>query len=320
MGQLFMRALILMLKITVALAPQNEYTEKVAVAQARQAAVTRESPAGWEYRTVAAPGGITHGYYVCDGPHPDAPVLLCLHGVILDGRTFQQFAPLADTWTVVAYNFPENAPEAYEGNIDDFVLLLEEFVSLLGIERVDVVGVSFGGIVAQRFAHLDPLGRVHSLVLISTGVPGASGRGRRAMQQYAGWAHDVEDYQLYWFVEKVVGFALERYDDSSAEKIAAMVDVKHPAYYRQVLQAIASYDGTTDAGEIKAPILALHGEQDALFDGEQIRRSRELLADATHIRIAGGDHAMAFLEGEQIATYIRAFCAPDALCRRRVRP
>ncbi len=303
-----MRALILMLKITVGLAPRAEYVDKVMQAEARQAATIREAPAGWEYRTVAAPGGVTHGYFVREGPRRDAPVLLCLHGVVLDGRTFQALAPLADRWTLIAYNFPEIAPDVYRGSIDDFSLLLEEFTSLLDLEEVDLAGVSFGGIVAQRFARSDPMVHVHSLILISSSVPGATERGRRTMRRYAEWAMEVEDYQLYWFVEKVVGFALERYDKESAERIVAMADIKHPAYYRQVLRALASYDGSADAGELDIPTLALHGEHDALFDASRIRRSRELLAKAMHIRVAGGDHAMALLEGKQIASYVRAFC------------
>ena len=58
--------------------------------------------------------------------------------------------------------------------------MIEHLLDRLGYERVDVLGVSFGGMLAQQLAHQAP-GRVRRLVLAATGA-GSPGLGRRAGQ------------------------------------------------------------------------------------------------------------------------------------------
>ena len=54
--------------------------------------------------------------------------------------------------------------------------MIEHLLDRLGYERVDVLGVSFGGMLAQQLAHQAP-GRVRRLVLAATGAgsPGLGG-------------------------------------------------------------------------------------------------------------------------------------------------
>ncbi len=54
--------------------------------------------------------------------------------------------------------------------------MIEHLLDRLGYERVDVLGVSFGGMLAQQLAHQAP-GRVRRLVLAATGAgsPGIGG-------------------------------------------------------------------------------------------------------------------------------------------------
>src|ERR671911_474797 len=94
-------------------------------------------------------GGIPGGYErVGDGP----PVVL-VHGFVGDGPTTwrRQLDALSDEFTVVAWDAPgaggSSDPPLGFGMVD-YVDCLAGFVDALGLDRPNVVGLSFGGSLA----------------------------------------------------------------------------------------------------------------------------------------------------------------------------
>ena len=117
--------------------------------------------------------------YMAAGP-PDAFPLLLLHGIGANSMHWRfQFAGLSDRWRVIAWNAPgylltDNlAADAPGGS--DYAAALHDFLSVLGIDRLHLLGNSFGSRVAQYFAAHDP-GRIDRLVMTGTGI------GQRDMQ------------------------------------------------------------------------------------------------------------------------------------------
>ena len=98
------------------------------------------------------------------------PVVL-LHGVGLDQAMWERQVPaLADRHRVITYDLLGHgrSADAQDGaSLDDWVRQLEGLLRELKLERVSLVGFSFGGMIAQGFA-AKHLGMIDRLVLIST--------------------------------------------------------------------------------------------------------------------------------------------------------
>jgi 3-oxoadipate enol-lactonase len=107
-----------------------------------------------------------------DGP-PGAPAVVLLHSSVADRRMWQpQWAPLLGAgFRVVRVDFQgygqTPAPVETYDNAADVVEVLDH----LGLDRVSVVGASFGGRVGQELAARWP-GRVDRLVLLCAALAG----------------------------------------------------------------------------------------------------------------------------------------------------
>lgn len=130
--------------------------------------VRREGPFGVRYVTV-------HGYrraYVMAGK---GPALLLVHGIGDSSDTWRPvFAALARNHTVIAPDLlghgRSEKPRA-DYTIAGFANGMRDLLSVLGIDRVTVVGHSLGGGVAAQFAYQFP-DRCERLVLVGSGGVG----------------------------------------------------------------------------------------------------------------------------------------------------
>lgn len=108
----------------------------------------------------------------------DAPPIVFLHGVGANAMHWRfQFEGLRDRYRVVAWNAPgymlSDAFVKDWPDCRDYADALSQFLTALGIDRVNLVGNSFGTRVAQCFALHYP-GRVIKMALTGTGIGPAS--------------------------------------------------------------------------------------------------------------------------------------------------
>ena len=98
------------------------------------------------------------------------PVVL-LHGVGLDQTIWEhQVRALEGRHRVITYDLlghgrSADAPD--DAKLDDWVQQLERLLRELKLERISLVGFSFGGMIARRFA-AKHAGMIDRLVLVST--------------------------------------------------------------------------------------------------------------------------------------------------------
>ena len=103
------------------------------------------------------------------------PALVLLHGFTHDSRVWSpQLEGLSDSFTIIAWDAPgagqsPDPPETYE--IGDWADCLAGLLDAAGVQRAHIVGLSWGGLVAQEFYLRHPT-RLWSLTLSDT---------------YAGW-------------------------------------------------------------------------------------------------------------------------------------
>src|SRR5712692_10210108 len=110
---------------------------------------------------------------------PDAPPIVLLHGVGANSMHWRfQFAALAGQFRLIAWNAPgymlSDALAKDWPDCRDYADALNDFLTALKLDRVNLVGNSFGTRVAQCFAAHYP-GRVVKMAFTGTGI------GQRAM-------------------------------------------------------------------------------------------------------------------------------------------
>jgi pimeloyl-ACP methyl ester carboxylesterase len=104
----------------------------------------------------------------------DAPAIVLLHGVGANSMHWRfQFAGLSDRFRVVAWNAPgyvlSDAFKTEWPTCKDYADALADFLAAVKLDRIYVVGNSFGSRVAQCFAIHYP-GRTIKLAMTGTGI------------------------------------------------------------------------------------------------------------------------------------------------------
>ena len=84
----------------------------------------------------------------------DGPPLMLLHGFLCDSRVWRrELESLSDVFTVVAWDAPGAGESSHLSDpftITDWAVCLAAFLDAVGIERAHVLGLSWGGLLAQE--------------------------------------------------------------------------------------------------------------------------------------------------------------------------
>ncbi|HEX7177841.1 MAG TPA: alpha/beta fold hydrolase [Pyrinomonadaceae bacterium] len=185
-------------------------------------------------------------------------------------------------------------PETIRGCADDVAALL----SALGVERAHVLGVSFGGFVAQEFALTHPR-NLGKLVLCCTSYGGArhlppSASTLQAMASPHGLNTEErtrKNLRPAFAPEFLAGRPEE------VEEVTAL-RLRHPVgeltHLAQV-QAAATFDAEARVSRIEAPTLVVTGDEDAIVPPENSRHLAASIPGARLTIIEGAGH-MVFIE------------------------
>ena len=241
------------------------------------------------------------------------PALVLLHGFLCDSRCWlPQLAGMSELFTVIAWDAPgAGASSDPPGHLstDGYARCLAGFLDAIGISSAHIVGLSWGGILAQEF-YRRYQERVLSLVLADT---------------YAGWKGSFSE--SVWrkrlttcladstdppasFVNDFVSGALSASATPELrEQFAAIVRDFHPVGFRLMSLSSADMDTRDLLPTIRAPTLLLWGQDD--------RRSPLHVATQIHAAIPDAElaiipHAGHLSNMEQPATFnlhVRRFCA-----------
>ncbi len=307
MGHILLQLAFFFIKIGVAFVPQGPYVEKIKNIPSIESQFAAMDLQGWEYRTIASSKpGMMHRYLYHPGPSIDAPVFLLIHGMNLDARNFLHLGSLAKKYQLLAYDFPDQSP-FYNGSLDGFTLLLQEFLQKLDVRDLHIAGVSFGGVVALRLAANSPALNIRSLVLASSGVVGTNEQERKRNKNMGAWVASLKDYQVYWVMEKITTSFMRNLSKNDAKAISSILRLKHPTFYRQVVASTGGYDASIDARSLKCPVLVLVGSKDEIFPpGDTIAVRANIPAAQIQI-VPGATHAMTFVAATDIGRRIENF-------------
>lgn len=205
------------------------------------------------------------------------------------------------------------APFDPGGGFASYLAQIEAVLDLKEIDRAVICGISFGGLIALRFAAECP-SRVSALVMASTPGP---------------WFHLKRRHRLYARLPWLFGplFAAESPSRLKAEVKAALPgEAERRAFMRKQLLTfrkaplsasrmasrallIESYDRAADATRISCPTLIVHGETslDFVVDANESANYSHLIKDAKAVMLGETGHLGSITKPHEFAGVVRHF-------------
>jgi 3-oxoadipate enol-lactonase len=238
----------------------------------------------------------------------DGVPLLLLHSLGLDRRFWQPAtARLPTGLRTVAYDLrghgqARGAPltTGLEQLAADAMALLD----LLGIERADVCGSSYGGAIAQHVA-LAASHRVRSLILIGTAArsPRDALAARAKAAEKDGMASQVAPSLMRWFLPETI--AENRWPVRYARSLVRRARVEE---WAAAWRAMAGLDVLDRLPGLAMPALVLAGAQDKSAPAElAMQPIAAALPSAEYRLMDPGSHLMAIEQPDAVAAAILAF-------------
>jgi len=245
----------------------------------------------------------------------DAPALVLLHGVGANSMHWRyQFAGLSDAFHVVAWNAPgyilsDGFKTDWPG-CRDYADALADFLGALKLDRVSLVGNSFGSRVAQCFAIHYP-NRVIRLAMTGTGI-GPKGMSEEEKQKIVAAREAQVAKGGYGFGARVDALLAK---NASAQTKALVADVLRATNPRGFMHGVKlgmadGYDPETVAAKVTAPVLMISGNEDRV---NPIDKNARVLAQAmpkAKLEILEGvGHLPEVEQGDKVNALLRAFFA-----------
>lgn len=243
----------------------------------------------------------------------DGPPLVLLHGFTHDSRVWRpQLASLSDAFTVIAWDAPgagESDDPAGSFEIADWADSLAWFLDATGIGRAHVIGLSWGGLLAQELYRRHP-GHVGSLVLADT---------------YAGWkgslTEPVAEERLNACLRDsslAPGEFVARYlpgmfsPSPPAAAHAALGEIMsgfHPVGFRLMATALARADTRDLLPAIAVPTLLVWGDADVRSPLTVAHQLRDAIATAMLVVLPGAGHVSNLEDPVGFNAAVRRFCS-----------
>jgi poly(3-hydroxyalkanoate) depolymerase len=258
-------------------------------------------------------GGRAIRVAVREGAPGQPPLLLC-NGIGVSLELFQPFVDALDPERpVIRFDMPgiggSPAP-VVPYHLATLPSLLAGLLDQLGYEQADVLGISWGGGLAQQFALSRP-DRVRRLVLVAT-APGAlmvPGHPRVLLRMLTPRRHRDPGYAA-----RVAG---ELYGGSAREDPGVARDLLHattrlgPArgYYYQLI-SILGWTSLPRLPRLRPPTLILAGDDDPIIPVVNARIMHRLIRRST-LHVYRGGHLELAADPERLASAVQAFLDAD---------
>ena len=240
------------------------------------------------------------------------PTLVLLHGILSDSRAWaSQLADLAARFTVVAWDAPgagDSSDPSGPFSASDYADCLSAFMEALDLEAAHVLGLSWGGVLAQELYRQHPE-RVRSLILADT-YAGWKGSLPRAIcdERLAACLRESELPPEEWVPGWVPGLLTENAPQELRDEVAEIMSDFHPAGYRAMALALASTDSRDLLPQIRVPTLLLWGDGDERAPLSVAEQLREGIPGARLVVIADAGHESNLEQPARFNAAVSDFC------------
>lgn len=252
-------------------------------------------------------------YYEWHGPET-APVLVLNNGILMNAAASWAFqiATFARSCRVLAYDCRgqgqsdhPGSPYSMEQHADDLAALL----TTREVERAHVLGISYGGEVAQAFALKYPA-RTRTLVLADT----VSEIGPELRATVETWCERAEACDADGLFDVSVGWNFSPAFVAAHPKLIADARLRYrqldlPAVARLCAAFLASVDFTSHLPRIAAPTCVIVGEEDRLKGRAYAEVLHRGIAGSELHLLAGAGHASCWERPHEFNTIVLGFLA-----------
>jgi pimeloyl-ACP methyl ester carboxylesterase len=197
----------------------------------------------------------------------DAPPIVLLHGVGANSMHWRfQLAGLSDRYRVIAWNAPgyvlSDALKTDNPNCKSFADALNDFLAALKLDRVNLIGNSFGTRVAQCFAIHYP-GRIIKLAMTGTGI-GPRGLSDEEKQKVIATREAQIAKGGYAFGARVNALLAANATPETIELVREVVRATSPRGFMHgvKLGLVDGYAPEEVAPKLNFPVLMISGRED----------------------------------------------------------
>jgi len=188
---------------------------------------------------------------------------------------------------------------------------IEHLLDALDLPRVDVLGVSLGGVIAQQLAHQAP-DRVRRLVLAATGagvygLGGIPGSPRVLLEMATPRRYRSPDHYRRVAGRIYGGGARQDPDALLHHSVARFTKPPTMAGYVGLLYALALWTGLPWLRRLPQPTLIISGDDDPIVPPVNGRILARLTPDARLHIVPGGGHLFILERPSEIADLITDF-------------
>ncbi|HET7270149.1 MAG TPA: alpha/beta hydrolase [Rubrobacter sp.] len=263
-------------------------------------------------RSTELPRAEVNGHSLAYRYAGEGPPLVLLHGFLCDSRCWRhQLADLSDSFRLLAWDAPgaglsSDPPDPF--TTTDWAQCLAGFLDVVGTERAQVLGLSWGGILAQEFYRLYP-DRVLSLILCDTyaGWKGSlpeSACQKRLERCFLESSLPPEEFVPRWVPE----FFTEGASHGLKEEMTAVVSEFHPLGFRLMAKSSADTDTTDLLPLVEVPTLLVWGDDDRRSPMNIAEQFRDAIPNSELAIIEDAGHLSNMEQPEEFNAQVRQFC------------
>ena len=238
--------------------------------------------------------------------------MVLLHGFLCDSRVWRrELESLSDLFTVVAWDAPgsgESSDPPDPFTISDWAVCLAAFLDEVGIDSAHILGLSWGGLLAQELYRLQRV-RVLGLILADTYAGWKGSLGEEAAAQRLARCERESSLPPDDFVARWV--PVEFFTDASPElreEMVAVVSEFHPVGFRLMARTLADNDTSDLLPTIDVPTLLLWGDDDQRSPLHVAEQFRIAIPRAELAIIPRAGHVSNMERPEAFDAHVRRFC------------
>jgi pimeloyl-ACP methyl ester carboxylesterase len=258
--------------------------------------------------------GVTLAYRLSHTIDKSISTIVMFHAFLMDSRLYdKQF----DDVRYVAYNLiaiDEHGHGGTTGRGTDFTFWDTASDSLklltkLGIDRFYVLGTSQGGFIALRMALLEPQ-RIQGLILLGTSPYAETLHNKITSRTLRDkWCETTIPSEEALLAKAASFGGPARVGEKTFAEVKQMWLQRHLGSegYNPALNCLLNRDGIEDRlGEIKVPVLVLHGTEDKSFPVEDVKNWVSKLPNVWKFDVVeGGMHYLSFTEpGDEVCAQL----------------
>lgn len=271
---------------------------------------------GWDPTHAGRPGCAQLSYYTASyREYGEGPPLLLIPGLAGGIDLTDALAQkLSYHFRVIAVQLrAEEEPFLLRRRFDltDLVDDLAEFIDVMHLERPDVVGVSFGGILGLELAARYPY-RLRSLAVQGCGARFESG----LIKSVAGLV--LQEYPLpptsrfvNQFFQLLFGRGPQPMD--LIDKVARLVWQTDQSVMRHRFELVRSIDLLPRLGRIRVPVLTMAAERDILVSCDSLQDLCTRLSRVHFVKLRRGGHLAFVADPTSVAREVISFSEAIAL-------